>query len=402
MIQCISVNKKQCFIFFILIHVAHGLSFIPGKSPVQIMYDSSQTLHRCIEYHPEQPERINVCVERLQKYQQEHADSNFEVLDVSPRKDHKHNQVLAEDELMEAREMLAKVHSEEFVSSVETKCRSSRQRRVDEGKPPLGFIGYIDADTFLTTESYDVFLHATAIWIRAVKNVLSSQSLPATTAASSKVSSSMALTRPPGHHATQKVANGFCVFNFAAAAAKYAIDRKLATRVSILDWDVHYGQGVADIVKKEENIRYVSLHQCPAFPYQGESLQVDGEYQNVYTVPIMPGMTWETGYKDTFVDMALPFIYTEKANALSTGGEWVPDLVIVCAGYDALGVDELASVNLNPSDFGEMTRLIQQRIGGGEKQVGLVLGLEGGYQLKDDEKGLSAAVLESIKALSQE
>ena len=144
------------------------------------------------------------------------------------------------------------------------KCRDSRQRRIDEGKNPLGFVGYIDNDTYLTTESYDVCLRATAAWIRAVNLVLDDPNIDSMNAA-------MALTRPPGHHATAGLSNGFCILNFAAAAAIHAIQRDTNFKVSILDWDVHYGQGVADIVMKHNRIRYVSIHQVPAFPYEGES-----------------------------------------------------------------------------------------------------------------------------------
>lgn len=235
-----------------------------------------------------------------------------------------------------------------------------------------------------------MFLRATAAWLRAARRC-------------SGGGRAMALTRPPGHHAKRAVPNGFCVYNFAGAAATRAAEDD-GLRVAVLDWDVHYGQGVADVVGgKASSIRYASLHQTPAFPYEGEERAVTSG-GNVMTVPIEAGTTWETGYRDAFVDAALPFLFGDN----DYNNEWSngPDLVIVCAGYDALGSDELASVELDPADFGRMTDLVRERIsakaGADGERVGLLIGLEGGYQLKDEEKGLSAAVVETVKALCRD
>ena len=184
----------------------------------------------------------------------------------------------------------------------------------------------------------------------------------------------MALTRPPGHHATANLPNGFCLFNFCAAAALHAVSMEHPTirRVSILDWDVHYGQGVADIVRHHPNIRYVSVHQTPAFPYMGEQECVQGRFGNLYTVPIEAGTTWESGYREVFLNKALPFVYSTNGDETS----WQPDLVIVSAGYDALESDKLASVSLAAKDYGRMARALVDRV-----PCPIVFGLEGGYQL---------------------
>jgi len=138
-------------------------------------------------------------------------------------------------------------------------------------------------------------LRAAAAWIRASDLVMNG-----TRGLNGPASSSvaMALTRPPGHHATKMTSNGFCLYNFAAAAAlSVLLDRRNssdAVRVSILDWDVHYGQGVADIARQHPNLRYVSIHQCPAFPYLGETFGVQGSHENVMTIPVQAGVTWGT------------------------------------------------------------------------------------------------------------
>ena len=344
--------------------------------PTKVLYDSSNYLHRDMQYHPEQSARIDLCVKSLSSYI-ETSSQNVELIDVAPDESTNFAQPFSEEELLYARGILTQVHSEELVESLETKCRTSRDRRMEDGKSPLGFIGYLDDDTYMTTESYDVCLRATACWIECVNQVLNG------------LSYSMALTRPPGHHATRTLPNGFCTFNFAAAAALHATKQANCQKVSIIDWDVHYGQGVADIVESYSNIRYVSMHQVPAFPYQGQTRGVSGQYKNIMTVPMAPDSTWTCGYRELFTEKVLPFC---------SSAEWQPDLVIVCAGYDALDSDELASCSLIAADYGKMTSMLREHLGGDGK---IVLGLEGGYQLRDGVPGgnLGDAVVETIKAL---
>lgn len=215
-------------------------------------------------------------------------------------------------------------------------------------------MGNIDGDTYLTTETLNVCLRATVAWIRAVDAHREKQG-----------SVGFALTRPPGHHAKYNLQNGFCLFNFAAAAALHCSEK--GQKVAVLDWDVHYGQGVADIVRQRANnntIRYVSLHQVPAFPYEGEQLAKDDQ---VLTIPLQPDTTWACGYEEKF-HQALEYLT-----------EWDPEVVLVCAGYDALSSDDLASVNLNADDYGKMTELLIENF----PDARIAFGLEGGYQLDD-------------------
>ena len=391
---------------------------------IPILFDSSNNLHRDIRYHPEQPSRIQKCVEAMWKQYNlgliqpcpvsfmdvatipcPEFFSSWMIENKETNPNHSHPPLIQHEpftdmELDYARAILVQTHSQEYVSNLEITCKRAKQRRIDEGKDPLGFSGYIDADTFLTTESYDVCLRATATWIRCVNKTClrrSTTSTPISKAA-------FALTRPPGHHATKTESNGFCLFNFAAAAAIHAIQSGLATKVSIFDWDVHYGQGVADIIQQDPNIRYVSIHQSPAFPYQGTRRKVLGQHRNILTIPLPPDSSWSCGYQMALEEYALPFIINHSySNKNEEDDEWdkmtwIPDLVIVCAGYDALVSDELASCNLNASDYGSMTRMLREKLG---NDIGIVIGLEGGYQLDDEVPGgnLPIAVLHTIHEL---
>jgi len=409
---------------------------------IKVYHDSTNYLHRDVTYHPEQPARIDACVDLLwqeaaheasiQK-EKEEIRITLRICDVSPTSKPKrvneaettdsnndndndndndrkiHHEPFTEAELEHAQIMLTQGHTAEYVTSIKEKCRSSRQRRIDEGKDPLGFVGYVDdgGDTYLTTESYDVLLRATAAWIRCVDDVMTRDKGDTDDGnrngrgndertAQERCTAAMALTRPPGHHATTSTPNGFCIFNFAAAAAIHAIQSGSAQRVSILDWDVHYGQGVADIVQRYDNIRYASMHQYPAFPYMGAKRGISGRHGNILTVPLPPESTWTCGYSTSYRDIVLPFVYDE--------GVWEPDLIIVCAGYDALNSDELASCSLNAADYGTMTMLLREHLasGGDGDVTPIIFGLEGGYQLKEGAAGgnLQEAVLETLRSFA--
>jgi len=116
-----------------------------------------------------------------------------------------------------------------------------------------------------------------------------------------------------------------------------------------------------------------------------------GRYQNILTIPMAPDSTWSCGYESLFSEKVLPFCQSP---------EWQPELVIVCAGYDALGSDELASCSLVANDYGKMTKLLREHL---SDDTRIVFGLEGGYQLKNDATGgnLADAVVETIQALLQ-
>eukprot|EP00804_Cyclotella_cryptica_P024930 CCRYP_011818-RA/>CCRYP_011818-RA protein AED:0.23 eAED:-0.31 QI:0/0/0/0.5/1/1/2/0/446 len=420
-----SVHSNRILITILLTAIGNGQGLIArqhwsksylrsvslsASSPLHIVLDSSQYLHRDIRYHPECPERIEHCLSAIRGIfssvdglgTTEENKRTVHVDDVASIPSASRNECCVEgntfyqefsspltaDEFSYAESVLSSIHAPEYVSSLKNKCESSRQRRIDEGKDPLGWIGYIDgSDTFLTTESYNVGVRAAGAWIRTVNSALGididvcdAKARDTPTASDKPIG--VALTRPPGHHAMYSVANGFCLFNFAMAAAYHAIRRHRNIKISILDWDVHFGQGIMHILEKcstEESkgsdwdwtssIRYVSLHQVPCFPFEGQTRKVQGRNKNVLTLPIQPDSTWHCGYREMFTKYALPFI--------STSSEWEPDLVIVSAGYDALDSDELASVNLVATDYGEMTKIFLHHIDeSASTKPALIFGLE--------------------------
>ncbi|KAL7479770.1 hypothetical protein ACHAW6_005493 [Cyclotella cf. meneghiniana] len=413
-----------------------SLSLSASSSPLHIFLDSSQFSHRDIRYHPECPERIEHCLDAIRRTfslaegpampaavekRTVHVNDVASVPTASTNKFgaagdsffREFSTPIAADEFSYAETVLSAVHAPEYVASLKNKCETCRQRRIDEGKDPLGWIGYVDGyDTFLTTESYNVAVRATGAWIRAVDAALGMDTDVGNTEARGTPTASdkpigIALTRPPGHHAMHSLANGFCLINFAMAAAYHALRRCNDIKISILDWDVHFGQGIVNILEtcsekqKDDarcdwtsNIRYVSLHQVPCFPFEGQTRKVQGRNRNVMTLPIQPESTWHCGYRQIFTKYALPFI--------STSSEWEPELVIICAGYDALDSDELASVNLVATEYGEMTKILLRHLHQSTStKPALVFGLEGGYQLREGVAGgnLSNAFINTLEAL---
>ena len=233
--------------------------------------------------------------------------------------------------------------------------------------------GGFDTDTYCAPGSWEAMLDGTRAWSDAVS------------LAANGLGPAFALSRPAGHHATRDVAMGFGLVNFAAAAVASHLARNGSAVVSILDWDVHYGNGVADIFRDEERVRYCSLHERGGFPGAGCDESEVGPHRTLLHLPLAKGCGSEE-YLSALEERALPFLLSAPA----------PSLLLICAGYDALAADPLATMELDPEDFGESVRLIVEQFGFPVERI--AVGLEGGYDL-DLERGMPAAVVRTCEAL---
>ena len=221
--------------------------------------------------------------------------------------------------------------------------------------------GYLDGDTVVSPRSYEVASLAVSAWLDGVDLVLS-QNNPA-----------FVLARPPGHHAVGDRGMGFCLFSNAAIAAYYALEKPGVNRVGILDWDVHHGNGTEAIVENNPQIVYCSLHQSPCYPGTGQS-DYRGKQQNILNLPMNPGSTIRD-YEPLFLERVIPFLQ-----------DFRPDIVIVSAGYDANHQDPLASISLQPDDYGLLTKHLKKI------SSRLLFGLEGGYHLEALSKSVVATL----------
>jgi len=176
---------------------------------------------------------------------------------------------------------------------------------------------------------------------------------------------SFSAVRPPGHHAVHNRAMGFCLFGNVAIAAHYARKKHGLRRILIVDWDVHHGNGTQALVENEPDIHFVSMHQWPWYPGTGAA-EDRGPHQTVWNIP-KPGGLPRSEYVEAL----------ERGIDAATEG-FVPDLVLVSAGFDSLAHDPLGGFTLELDDFDALTRSLVSRADswcGGR----IVSALEGGY-----------------------
>jgi acetoin utilization deacetylase AcuC-like enzyme len=176
-----------------------------------------------------------------------------------------------------------------------------------------------------------------------------------------------ALIRPPGHHATADRAMGFCMFNHAAVAARYAQRVHGIDRVVVLDWDVHHGNGSQDIFEEDPSVLFVSLHQWPLYPGSGwlEEVGTGAGRGTTVNIPMPPG-SGDFEHLDAFGRVVLPVL-----------AEFEPGLVIVSAGQDGHVADPLSSQGLTVSGFNAMASRTAAFTA--QHGIGLVAVHEGGY-----------------------
>jgi acetoin utilization deacetylase AcuC-like enzyme len=192
---------------------------------------------------------------------------------------------------------------------------------------------------------------------------------------------SFSAVRPPGHHALRAHGMGFCLFGNVAIAAHYARQRHGLERVLVVDWDVHHGNGTQALVEHEPDIHFVSMHQWPWYPGTGAA-DDRGPHGSVWNVPLAGGLP-ATRYVEAL----------ERAIDAATTG-FVPELVIISAGFDSLAGDPLGGFTLELDDVDALTRSLVARA---ESWCGgrVVSALEGGYA----PERLGAAAVTHLRAL---
>ena len=240
------------------------------------------------------------------------------------------------------REQLARVHLRELIDGVLDEPVVSGWRR-------------LDPDTVMSPASADAALRAAGAVCAAVDGVIAGTHRRAFCA-----------VRPPGHHATHDTAMGFCLFNSIAVGAAHAIAAHGLSRVAVVDFDVHHGNGTQDIFWSEPRVLYASSHQWPLYPGTGARSETGAG--NIVNAPLRPG-AGSAEFRKAYEEIVLPAL-----------DEFAPDLVMISAGFDAHRLDPLANLNLDTDDYAWITqRLVElaARHAGGR----IVSSLEGGYSL---------------------
>jgi acetoin utilization deacetylase AcuC-like enzyme len=235
--------------------------------------------------------------------------------------------------------------------------------------------GAIDADTFVGEPSYRAALHAAGGACEMTRVLMAGEERVG-----------FCGVRPSGHHAEADRAMGFCLFNNVAVAAEFSIRELGARRVFILDWDVHHGNGTAEIFRYRRDVLFASLHQGGIYPGTGPFEDVGSGPGEGYTINLpVPAGSEEQDWLSLLEHVVLP-----------AARSFEPDLVLLSAGFDAHVSDPLAGCRLETDSFAEMTRHVRRFADERELPIGAVL--EGGYE----PQALADSVLVTLEALGSE
>ena len=241
---------------------------------------------------------------------------------------------------------------------------------VKKSFPSKGFSS-LDGDTIISPGSKDATFDAAGSIIAAIDGVQNKE-----------FKNAFASVRPPGHHCNQNKAAGFCILNNVAIGAKYLLNKYKYKKIAIIDLDVHHGNGTQDIFYENENVLFISTHQYPYYPGSG-SEQEKGKFNNIYNIPL-PAGTNSQEYLNAF------------EFALKKLREFMPEFVLLSAGFDGHIADPLAQLKLQTEDYYIITKRIletSKKFCNGK----VVSILEGGYDLqalKDSTKRHVDALLE--------
>lgn len=277
--------------------------------------------HEISPGHPECPQRIDAICDQLMK------QSLYDFLQ-------HHEAPLAKWE------SLLNGHSEAYVDLIHAKS------------PGSGSV-QLDADTSMNPHTLNASLRAAGSGILAVDEVLGG-----------KVDNAFCLVRPPGHHAERIQAMGFCFFGSIAIAARHALKHHGMSRVAIVDFDVHHGNGTEDIVDGDPGILFCSSFQSPLYPgyYRDD---VDGQRVNV---PLKAGCN-SADFRAAISQRWFPALEAFE-----------PEMILISAGFDAHVEDPLASLSLIDSDYAWITHRLMD-IADRHADGRIVSMLEGGYSL---------------------
>ncbi len=284
--------------------------------------------------HPERPDRLRAIEQVLE-------DERFQTL-------------AREQAPMAPHDIIALCHPMEYVEAI-------RNASPDEGMVRL------DADTSMSPGSFEAALRAAGGGTLAVDEVMGG-----------KVANAFVAVRPPGHHAETARPMGFCLFNSAAIAARYAQQKHGLERAAIVDFDVHHGNGSQDIFWSDRSVMYCSTHEMPLYPGTG-AVGERGEFNNIVNAPLSAG-DGGNEFREAFETAILPRLR-----------EFAPDILIISAGFDAHTRDPLANLNLVEADYAWVTQKLME-IADASAGGRIVSTLEGGYDLQGLARSVAAHV----------
>jgi len=224
-----------------------------------------------------------------------------------------------------------------------------------KSEPDSG-LSQVDPDTFMSMGSVNAALRGAGAVCLAVEQVMEG-----------KFVNAFCAVRPPGHHAEEDKAMGFCLLNNIAIGAAHAKANFDVSRVAIVDFDVHHGNGTQEMFKSDRTVMYFSVHQRSLFPGTGDSDETgDG---NIFNMLLRPNVGSEQ-FRQRVETELIPVLRNMRF-----------DLMMISAGFDAHKDDPLAQLNLETEDFAWITRQLCN-VAQNSCKGRLVSTLEGGYNIE--------------------
>jgi acetoin utilization deacetylase AcuC-like enzyme len=310
--------------------------------PTGIVRDDVYLRHDMGRYHPENPRRLEVIYEVVDRLR-----DKLNLVEIPVRS--------------ATIEEISRNHSPRYIEKIAATA----------GKRST----YLDPDTSTSADSWDAASKAVGGVLNLVDAVVRGE-----------VRNGFGLVRPPGHHAEWDRAMGFCLFNNVALAARHALAEHGMERVAIVDWDLHHGNGTQHSFYDDPQVLYISTHQFPHYPGTGsirETGKGEGEGYTI-NVPLGPGAGDEE------------FVAIVQSVVAPVLKSYQPEFIFVSAGFDAHERDPLGALGITEQGYGEMLKILMDTAGEVCSER-LILTLEGGYDL--DALQSSVGVVLSTLAL---
>jgi acetoin utilization deacetylase AcuC-like enzyme len=304
---------------------------------IGIVRDDIYLEHITDSYHPENPDRLKHIYSMLDTI------DNSSIVYISPR--------------MASHEEIALNHDMLYIESIA--LTQGKERR-------------LDPDTVTSPKSYEASCMAVGGVLELADKLVAGE-----------INMGFALVRPPGHHAESNKAMGFCIFNNVAICARYLEKKYKLSRILVVDFDLHHGNGTQHSFYKDSEILYFSTHEYPYYPGTGWYEEVGADEGKGYTVnvPLTHGMG-DADYSYAFKEVLLPIADLYK-----------PEIVLVSAGFDTHYNDPLGGMAVTEGGFAEMTNIILD-IATRHCNGKTLFALEGGYDLKGLASSVRSVIME--------
>ena len=344
--------------FFIKKVIVFGLSItslllthnaLMAKTPVAILYDDIFLEHNTGSGHPERPERLFDIIDTLKN----NPDFKYDLVWPKVRK--------------ASNSEIALAHSEKYIQLVENEIRA-----LDNDSPTFLSTG----DTVISPISLDVAQMSVGASLVGIDEIMSGN-----------VNAAFSFNRPPGHHATEDRGMGFCIYNHAAIAAKYLQNKYSISKVLIIDFDVHHGNGTQDIFYDDPSVFYFSIHQHPFYPGTGRPTETGMADGKGFTLNIdLTEGSGDDQFIKGFLEQLVP-----KMN------DFKPEFILISAGFDAHDNDLLGKLSYTPEGYSQVAQIINS-IYKNSNAKGIMYMLEGCY-VPENIDNASQAIIKKLLEL---